>query len=610
MHRLKSIVVIILVGLLLSACSSAAQIESTPTATPGPINTATPAPTQTLTATFTLTPTITPTVTPAHALSIEYLHQQTYSAALTIEEEVDHQTTYTRYVASYLSEGNKNYALFTIPDGDPPENGWPVIVFNHGYIEPELYSTIYGYESYVQAFADHGYIVLRPDYRGHGMSEGEPQNSYFTQATTIDVLNAVAAVKNWETADPENIGMWGHSMGGWITMRALASDPDIRAGVIWGGAIGSYDDLCVHWFNCANWDEATWAFWTETPFYEYGLPEENEVFWAAASVDTNLSNLGAAVQLHHSTTDSVVPVGLSRAMYEKMRAASVDVELYEYASDDHNISQNFTTAMSRSLDFFDQHLKDGNSGTNLNKVREKDGMEMVYVPAGMSQMGDDDGSKDEQPEQEIYLDASWIDKYEVTNGQYSICVQEGVCTKPGETKSFTREYYYGAEEFDNFPVAYVDWYQASEYCQWAGGSLPTEAQWEKAARGSDGRTYPWGEKEPTCDLANFKFADKECVGDTTSVGSYPKGVSLYGALDMAGNVWEWIADRYSGIAYAYMLQDNENPTGPDNGDYRVIRGGSYLNQKNSIRSFDRFYAHPVVSWNDIGFRCVIPADTQ
>lgn len=357
MHQLKTKTFILLAGLLLSACGPAAQTEAgstpSPSVTPQPSSTATasPVPTQTL------TPTITPTVTPAHPLSVEYLQQQNYSGELTIEEEIDHQTSYTRYVVSYLSEGNKNYALFTIPDGDAPENGWPVIVFNHGYIQPDLYSTIYGYESYVHAFADHGYIVLRPDYRGHGKSEGEPQNSYFHQATTIDVLNAVAAVKQWETADPDKIGMWGHSMGGWISMRAMVTDPDIRAGVIWGGAIGSYDDLCVHWFNCANWDDATWVFWTETPFAEYGLPAENEAFWSAASVDTYLSDLEAAVQLHHATTDAVVPVALSRAMFEKMLAAGIAVELYEYPGDDHNLSQNFNTAMTRSLDFFDLHLK-------------------------------------------------------------------------------------------------------------------------------------------------------------------------------------------------------------------------------------------------------------
>jgi serine/threonine-protein kinase len=244
-------------------------------------------------------------------------------------------------------------------------------------------------------------------------------------------------------------------------------------------------------------------------------------------------------------------------------------------------------------------------GVGSTMARKKDGMEMVYVPEGMSQMGDDDSwFNDQHPEQEIYLDAFWIDKYEVTNRQYSICVQEGKCTEPLETTSFTREAYYGVEEFDNFPVVYVNWYQASEYCQWVGGSLPTEAQWEKAARGTTGRTYPWGEEEPTCDLANFKFEDKECIGDTTSVGSYPKGASPYGALDMAGNVMEWGADWY--ITSYYSVMPQENPAGPVQGEYKVIRGSSLRHEVLGIPSSNRLNALPLFSWSEIGFRCVYP----
>lgn len=239
------------------------------------------------------------------------------------------------------------------------------------------------------------------------------------------------------------------------------------------------------------------------------------------------------------------------------------------------------------------------------KIREKDGMEMVYVPEGFSQMGNDDSwFNDQHPELEIYLDAFWIDKYEVTNGQYSICVQEGVCSNPSEMSSFTREEYYGIEEFDNFPVVYVNWHQTSEYCQWAGGSLPTEAQWEKAARGSDGRTFPWGEEEPTCDHANFKLEDGECVGDTVSTGSYPKGASPYGALDMAGNVMEWVADWYITNYYSDMPQ--ENPAGPVNGEYRVIRGSSLRHEVLGLPVSNRLKALPLFSWSEIGFRCVYP----
>ena len=356
MYRLKT-KIFLFCGLLLAACSPGAQIEAdvssaSPSVTPRPSSTATASPEPTP------TPTITPTVTPAHSLSVEYLQQQSYSGELIIEEDLGLQEdSYNRYIVSYLSEGLKNFALLTVPSGDAPETGWPVIVFNHGFIPPDVYSTTQGYEVYVHAFANNGYIVLRPDYRGHGNSEGESRNTYFHPGNTIDVLNAVAAIKNWETADPDRIGVWGHSMGGWISLRAMVIDPEIRVGVIWAGVVGSYEDLCVHWFNCENWDDEVWTFWSDTPFAEYGLPQEDEAFWASASTDTYLSELDGAVQLHHAITDTVVPVALSQAMYEEMIAEGIDVEYYEYPGDDHNISQTFDLAMTRTLDFFDIHLK-------------------------------------------------------------------------------------------------------------------------------------------------------------------------------------------------------------------------------------------------------------
>lgn len=355
MFRLKTMAFILFFGVLLSSCGPATQVE------PGIPSTGTPQPSSTVTAspmpTLTLIPTITPTPAPPNPLSVEYLRQRTYSGELTIEETLTPEESYNRFIVSYLSDGNKNYALLTVPNGEMPETGWPVIVFNHGYIPPAEYSSTQGYAAYVNAFASNGYIVLRPDYRGHGNSEGEPVNTYFDQGNTIDVLNAVAAVKHWETADPDRIGMWGHSMGGWITLRALVVDPDIRAAVIWSGALGSYADLCAYWFNCDNWDDATWAFWMDTPFATFGLPSENAEFWASVSADSYLPEIKGAVQLHHATTDTVVPVALSQIMFEKMADAGVDVEYFEYPGDDHNISQTFDLAMERSLNFFDLHLK-------------------------------------------------------------------------------------------------------------------------------------------------------------------------------------------------------------------------------------------------------------
>ena len=204
--------------------SQAATAAISPTVTPTPAATRTPTPTLTPTPTHSPSPTSTPTPTdiptatatptPQHPLAIEYMRQQTYPGGeITIEETLKPGTNYDRYIASYLSEGLRIYALLTIPRGQKPESGWPVILFNHGYIPPTQYRTTERYVAYVDAIARNGYIVFRSDYRGHGDSEGEAGNGYATPAYTIDVLNAVEAIKSHPDADSERIGMWGHSMG-------------------------------------------------------------------------------------------------------------------------------------------------------------------------------------------------------------------------------------------------------------------------------------------------------------------------------------------------------------------------------------------------------------
>ena len=233
---------------------------------------------------------------------------------------------------------------------------------------------------------------------------------------------------------------------------------------------------------------------------------------------------------------------------------------------------------------------------------------MVLVPAGDFWMGcndrvDTECEDDEKPYHQVYLDAFYMDKDEVTQGEYSRCVQAGKCRDNKKYDGFTG---------DRQPVVGVDWNDAKSYCEWVGKRLPTEARWEKAARGTDGRKYPWGNQ---FDGTKLNFCDQNCeikkwkdqsvddgFAQTAPVGSYPNGASPYGTLDMAGNVWEWVADWYD-KGY-YSSSPERNPTGPSSGPGRVLRGGSWLGGAKGGRASLRRYGEPSAQNNtSIGFRC-------
>jgi len=228
---------------------------------------------------------------------------------------------------------------------------------------------------------------------------------------------------------------------------------------------------------------------------------------------------------------------------------------------------------------------------------------MINIPAGGFMMGCNSGvdkecNKNEKPYHHVNLDIYYLDKYEVAVGEYAKCVEAGRCAEPATGRYCN----WGKPELGNYPINCVDWNQAGNYCRWAGKRLPTEAEWEKAARGSDGRKYPWGNQDATCYYAVMSQGGDGCSRRSTwPVGSRPAGASPYGIMDMAGNVWEWVADWY-GEQY-YGKSPAANPKGPASGKQGVLRGGSWSDFQETVRASERIGIRPARNNSDYGFRC-------
>lgn len=303
-----------------------------------------------------------PTPYPFYELTIPYLRDQTYVSNLSKLEEVSSNDSYTSYVTSFTSDGLKVNGWLTRPVGDVPTGGWPAIVFIHGYLPPRTYETLgQPYSTYVDYLARNEFVVFKIDLRGHGDSQGEPGGAYYSADYVIDALNAYNALQKADFVNPQKVGVWGHSMAGNVSLRAIAAKPDIPAVVIWGGAGYTYTDLITYRITDSSYDpsqsSATRTRKREQIRKLYGDPDPSKPFWQQMAPTSYLNDIKGAIALHHAEDDNVVDVHYSRDLNALLDKTPVTHEFYEYPSGGHNISgESFNVAMQRTVDFFKKYL--------------------------------------------------------------------------------------------------------------------------------------------------------------------------------------------------------------------------------------------------------------
>lgn len=313
-----------------------------------------------------VTPTISTLAATAdsYPLAITAMQAKAYPGSdIVIEETLSAGPGYNRYIVSYQSDGLKLFGLLTVPTGVKPAAGWPVILLNHGYIPPSEYSTDQSYAGIVAPLAAAGYIVFKPDYRGHGNSPGIPYQSYVSPDYVTDSLNALASIKKYKDANPNEIGVWGHSMGGNITLHELVITHDFKAAVIMAGVVGSYSDI-LDWWKARV---ATGVLTTENDLQTdqlllqmvslHGTPQTNPGFWNAIDPTYFISNIGTPVQIQVGSADVVVPPSFSQGLTAQLQKAGKSVTYHLYPGADHNLSPDTAEAMAEAVSFFNQYLK-------------------------------------------------------------------------------------------------------------------------------------------------------------------------------------------------------------------------------------------------------------
>ncbi len=300
-----------------------------------------------------------------HPLSIEALRARSYDAeAPCIEQTLVTDAAYTKYLVSYLSDGLKIYGVMAVPAGEVPSGGWPIIMLNHGFITPKEYDNTAKYVAYIDMMARAGFVTFMSDYRGHGESEGVAEGGYFAPGYAIDVMHGIKAVQKMSEVNPNKLFLWGHSMGGNVSMRVRAIEPAVKATVIWAGVVGSYPMIYREFFNRPRTTEGTpeqrqrWSSSRQTMIRQYGTPSASLPYWNSIDPMTFISETRTPIQIHHGEVDGTVPVAVGKLFAAELVKAKVPHELHLYPFEDHNINgASFGIAMSRAIEFFRAQMK-------------------------------------------------------------------------------------------------------------------------------------------------------------------------------------------------------------------------------------------------------------
>lgn len=305
----------------------------------------------------------TPTVYPPGDLAIAALRARSYPAStlVTVRSDGD-RGGFVDSIVSFQSDGLREYALMSIPDGRRPARGWPVVIINHGYSDPATYQTDGSpYSQFVAAFAHAGYMVLKPDYRGHGQSQGVASGGHLSPVYAYDLLNLVSTLRADSRVDATRIGLFGHSMGGHEVLRALVVAKDIRAAVLLAGVVGSMYDVFYNWPQPQNPPPAAKPIPLQvgvenTVITEHGTPATNAAFWDSASAINYVDSIGAAVQIDQDVGDTVVPKLFSDHLAAALRAAGKMVQYNTYPGDDHQFLRNRAAILAATVAFYSAHL--------------------------------------------------------------------------------------------------------------------------------------------------------------------------------------------------------------------------------------------------------------